>query len=466
MDPSPSSDVALLRDLWRELGGDESATEVVTTTGPAQVLPSVFAVTTLASASIALATLAAAALWAARRDEAIPPVCLDRRHAALAFRREVYATAVGWELAPLWDPIAGDYAASDGWIRLHTNYAHHRRAVQRVLGGLDTRDAVAAAVARWRASELEQAVVDAGGCAAAMRDLAAWHAHPQGRAVRTERTLELAHVAAAANALPPSALPLGGVRVLDLTRVIAGPICTSFLAAYGADVLRIDPPGFAEVPALLPETTAGKRRAALDLGDPAQRSCFLDLIDYAHVLVLGYRSEALARRGLDEARLRARNPRLIVAALDAYGWSGPWRTRRGFDSLVQMSSGIAARGQAVHGCERPVPLPAQALDHASGYLLAAAVCRALQDLGAGRSTTIRASLARTAQLLIELGEGDDPFAPQPTAADVAPWLETVATRWGPLRRLRLPGEIAGIAPARGPEPGPLGSDPPRWRDEA
>ena len=465
-DPARSTDLGLLRELWRELAEDERATDRVTFAGPVQVLPSVFAVTTLASASIALATLAAAELWAVRRDRPTPAVRVERAHAALAFRREAYATPVGWALPPLWDPIAGDYASSDGWIRLHTNYAHHRRAVQRVLGELDTRAAVAAAVASWRGDDLEQAVVASGGCAAAMRDLGAWRAHPQGRAVRSEKTLAREHTTARAAALPPSTLPLDGVRVLDLTRVIAGPICTGFLAAYGADVLRIDPPGFAEVPALLPETTAGKRRAALDLGHPDQRARFAALVRHADVLVVGYRGDTLAPRGLDDAQLRALNPRLIVAALDAYGWSGPWSGRRGFDSLVQMSSGIAARGQAVYRSERPVPLPAQALDHATGYLLAAGVCRALRDLHAGRGTSIRASLARTAQLLVDLGEGDDPFAPQPTAADVAPWLETVATAWGPLRRLRLPGEIAGVAPVHGPQPGPLGSDPARWLERA
>jgi hypothetical protein len=455
-------DLDVLRRLWGELGGDTRATERVTSSGPAQVLPSAFAVTSLASAAVALATLAAAELHAARRDEAIPDVRVERSHAALAFRREAFMRPVGWELPPLWDPIAGDYAACDGWIRLHTNYAHHRRAVEQVLGALATREAVAAAVASWPADELEAAVVAAGGCAAAMRDLAAWRAHPQGVAVAGESALAVATEPAPILPLGPSAAPLDGVRVLDLTRVIAGPICTTFLAAYGADVLRIDPPGFAEVPALLPETTAGKRRAFLDLGDAAQRATFLELVRGAHVLVTGYRSDALARLGLGADELRERNPGLAVAALDAYGWTGPWHERRGFDSLVQMSGGIAARGREVHRKDRPVPLPAQALDHATGYLLAAAVCRAVLALRGGRATSVRASLARTAKLLIDMGEGEDPFAPQPGAREVAPWLETVPTAWGPLRRLRVPGEIAGVAPTRGPEPGPLGVHAPRW----
>ena len=459
-------DLALTADLWRELGGAAELASLVEIDGPRGVLPSVFAVTELASASVALATLAAAELHAARCGDAPLRVSVDRAHAALAFRRELYATPVGWELPPLWDPIAGDYAARDGWIRLHTNYAHHRDAVLRVLGTGASRDEIAAAVAGRDAGALEQEVVDAGGCAAAMRDLDAWRGHAQGIAVAAEPLLAFAEQPASAPLLPGDQLPLSGVRVLDLTRVIAGPICTGFLAAYGANVLRLDPPGFAEVPALLPETTAGKRRAWLDLRAPAGREQLATLVRAAHVLVAGYRAGALAGHGLDETSLRALNPALVIAELDAYGWSGPWSGRRGFDSLVQMSTGIAARGRAAHGSERPVPLPAQALDHGTGYLLAAGVCRALTRLRDGRVATVRASLARTAGLLVGLGDHCDPSTPMPGAAEVEPWLEEVSTAWGPLRRIRLPGAIERIRPVHGPEPGPLGSARPGWYGRA
>ncbi|MBY0277784.1 CoA transferase, partial [Candidatus Binatia bacterium] len=328
------------------------------------------------------------------------------------------------------------------------------------------RDAVAAAVARRDRDALEQDVVDAGGCAAAMHDLDAWRAHPQGLAVAAEPLLARRTIDAPPWRPGPAQLPLAGVHILDLTRVIAGPICTGLLAGWGADVLRIDPPGFAEVPALLPETTAGKRRAFLDLRTPAGRDALDELLRGADVLVAGYRGGALERLGLDDATLRVRHPALVVAALDAYGWTGPWSARRGFDSLVQMSCGIAARGMAVYGSERPHPLPAQALDHATGYLLAAGVCRALTARLDGRATTVRASLARTAALLVSLGESADPHTPMPTAADVEPWLEQVPTHWGTLRRIRQPGGIVGLAPVAGAAPGPLGTDAAIWLPRA
>jgi len=457
-----TDDLELIARLWRDLGGAPTLASTVALDGPRDVLPSVFAVTDLATASVALATLAAAELYGVRRGSDPPHVQVARAHAALAFRRELYATPLGWEMPPLWDPIAGDYAARDGWIRLHTNYAHHRAAVERVLGALASREEVAAAVACLPAGALEQAVVDAGGCAAAMRDLDAWRAHPQGRAVAAEPLLAFSTTLAGARGLPGGDLPLSDVRVLDLTRVIAGPICTGFLAAWGADVLRLDPPGFAEVPALLPETTAGKRRAWLDLRTGTGRARFASLVRDAHVLVTGYRQGARDALGFDDAALRALNPSLVIASLDAYGWTGPWSQRRGFDSLVQMSCGIAARGQAAHASERPVPLPAQALDHATGFLVAAGVCRALTTLATGAATTVRASLARTARLLVDLGEDGDPFAPMPDAAAAAPWCAAVETAWGKLRSIRLPGAIDGLRPIRGPAAGPLGSDAPAF----
>jgi crotonobetainyl-CoA:carnitine CoA-transferase CaiB-like acyl-CoA transferase len=250
------------------------------------------------------------------------------------------------------------------------------------------------------------------------------------------------------------------VRVLDLTRVIAGPVATRFLAGYGADVLRIDPPGFAEVPALLPETTAGKRTAALDLTGAAGREAFESLVAGADVLVSGLRADALARLGYDDAALAALNPALIVASLDAYGWDGPWRDRRGFDSLVQMSSGIAAAGAAAAGADHPVPLPVQALDHGCGYLVAAAVGRALtRRRTESVASRIRLSLIGTANLLWSLPRPAELVA-MPKPGDFA--LTDAQTAWGPVRRVPLPGAIAGIEPRWRIDAGPLGRHRPAW----
>jgi crotonobetainyl-CoA:carnitine CoA-transferase CaiB-like acyl-CoA transferase len=261
----------------------------------------------------------------------------------------------------------------------------------------------------------------------------------------------------------PGDRPLSGIRVLDLTRVIAGPLATRWLAAYGAEVVRLDPPGFEEVGALIPETTVGKRRARLDLRTPSGRAVFEQLLGSADVLVHGYRTDALARLGYDGERLRADYPELIVTQHNAYGFGGPWRDRRGFDSLVQMSCGIAARGMEVCASEAPRPLPAQVLDHATGYLLAGATCRALSErLVHGRVVYSRLSLARTAHALMSRGEVGCLDTPEPAAEVVARYLERADSDLGPLRRVRVPGRIEGVAARYAVPAGSLGSHPARF----
>ena len=242
--------------------------------------------------------------------------------------------------------------------------------------------------------------------------------------------------------------------------MIAGPVCTRFLAAYGADVLRLDPPGFAEVPALLPEMTTGKRTAALDLTTDAGRLVFENLLADADVLVTGLRADALAGLGYGDGTPTAINPALIIASLNAYGWDGPWRDRRGFDSLVQMSCGIAAEGALAAGPDEPFPLPVQALGHATGYLLAAAVGRALtQRLTRSTVSRIRASLIGTANLLWSLPRPGE-LPPSPSPGDFS--LVDTSTVRGRARRVPLPGEIAGVIAEWRIEAGPLGRHDPAW----
>jgi len=428
--------------------------------GPEQVLPSVFDVTALATASVAAACLSASALLAARTGAPRRGVAVDRHQVSAAFLSEAFFFPDGWERPPVWDPIAGDYPTADGWIRLHTNYGYHRAAALTAMG-IDDRDdldrsAVAAVVAARSADELESAVVAADGCAAAMRTMSEWAAHPAGVALDAVPLIAWSSTDGDAAPLPAAPVrPLDGVRVLDLTRVIAGPAATRFLAAHGADVLRIDPPGFGEVGAVLPITTQGKRCASLDVAAEPER--FAALVAEADVLVCGLRPEALGRMGFDDERLTAINPSLTIVRHDAYGWHGPWAGRRGFDSLVQMSSGIAAEGQRVAGTPGPKPLPCQALDHATGYFIAAAVCRALTDrVTRGAVSQARLALASTAALLTSMPTPDGLALPFPDLAPEAS--ETVTTAWGPAKAVAIPGRIDGLDLAPMCPAGPLGRD--------
>jgi crotonobetainyl-CoA:carnitine CoA-transferase CaiB-like acyl-CoA transferase len=445
-----------LSAINQALGAGDGA---VTETG-AGALPSVFAVTDLAAASIAAAGLAASRLIGLAHG-ATPPVSVDRRLASIWFRGGLQPQ--GWQEAPAWDPIAGDYPTRDGWIRLHTNAPHHRSAALSVLGVAADRADVARTVAGWDTDALEAAVVAAQGAAAGMRSAAAWAEHPQGQAVAAEPlvAIETTPLAPHPAWTVPRDRPLRGVRVLDLTRVLAGPVATRFLAGLGADVLRIDPPTWDE-PGVLPTVMLGKRSASLDLQTSAGRDTLARLLAGADVLVSGYRADALDRLGFGLAQRQALRPGLVDVALDAYGWTGPWRHRRGFDSLVQMSSGIAEAGMRRLGKDRPFPLPVQALDHAAGYILAAAALTGIAHrLRTGLGWVARSSLARLAALLVA-GPAGDPGStfPPESPEDFSPTIEQ--TSWGPARRALPPVGIEGAAlrwdlPAR-----TLGSDPPAW----
>lgn len=351
----------------------------------------------------------------------------------------------------LWDPIAGDYRTSDGWIRLHTNKPAHRNAAISALQCESTREAVTAIVEKAAGQDLEKAVIDAGGCAAVMHSEDQWRSHPQGRAVASEPLVawSVRHsLGNSRNRLPPSRLksrPLAGVKVLDLTRVLAGPVCTRFLSAFGAQVLRLDEPDWNEdFPTI--EMSVGKRRAGLDLGSEMGRLRFLELLADADVFVHGLRSDALEKLGLGQSVRDSANPSVIDVALCAYGWSGPWAARRGFDSLVQMSCGIAHTGMLKsESASRPVPLPCQALDHGTGYLMAAAVLDALsrRELD-GEVSSARLSLARTAELLKQFPatESTSRVIAETSPSDYMSTPE--ATEWGAIRRLRFPCTIQGL----------------------
>lgn len=454
----PDAAQAALAEIWRALGGGPEWPERLAVEGEG-ALPSVFAVSDLAAASAGAACLAVAELVGARRGGR-PRAAVDRRLASFWFGSSIRPQ--GWSPPPAWDAVAGDYRAADGWIRLHTNAPHHRAAALDVLDVPAERERVREAVAAWSAEALEAAVLERGGCAAAMRDMAAWAAHPQGRAVAADPLLliEPGEGGPAPGWTVPAGAPLDGVRVLDMTRVLAGPVATRFLAGFGAAVLRIDPPGWDE-PGVVPDMTLGKQCARLDLRQQADRATWEGLLAEADVLVHGYRPGALAGLGLDAARRRELRPGLIDVSLDAYGWSGPWQGRRGFDSLVQMSCGIAAAGMDRLRRDRPTPLPVQALDHATGYLMAAAAVRGLTGrLFTGVGCTVRASLAGTAALLTRLPPGDPgPLAPE-SPGDLSDGIE--ATAWGPARRVRPPCEVGG-APMRWSRPAtPLGSAAAAW----
>lgn len=425
------------RALYAQLSGEFSLPCLLHINGAGN-LPSYYPVTPLITASVALAAMALSRLLAIKHG-GHETVTVDRRLASLWCKTSIKPE--GWEIPPAWDSLAGDYATADGWIRLHTNAPAHRKVVESLLGKAQNREALAQRVLMWKKAELEQAVVQAGGCAAQMLSPEEWQQHVQGKSLQNEPLFQRSLSPAAA--LPEWTLsrekPLAGIKVLDLTRIIAGPVATRFLAGLGADVLRIDPFGWDET-SQEADLTLGKHCARLNLHNPQDRHRFEELLRDADVIVHGYRAGALHKLGYGSEQRRAITPGLVDVCLNAYGWSGPWRERRGFDSLVQMSCGIAQQGMKLSGSNKPVPLPVQALDHTTGYLMAAAVLQGLaQRMETGQGSESRLSLARTTRELMENGASavsDEPLIESAHQADFSP--EPEMTTWGHARRLLAP----------------------------
>ena len=343
---------------------------------------------------------------------------VDAEHVALAARSERFAREQGPGGTDLFAPLSRFWRTADGWLRLHANYAWHRKRALSVLGCHDAPEAVEAAVLRWRGDELESALAARGALGFVVRSSEEWRRHPQGLAVAELPLLESVAGAGPARRARPGR-GAAGRRVLDLTRVIAGPVATRTLAAWGGEVLRLDSPHLPEIPAQALDTLPGKRSALLDFAEPSGRARLEELLAEADVVVQGYRPGALSRYGLSPDALTQRHPHLSVVTLSAWGATGPWAARRGFDSLVQCPTGIAV-AEGTHG--NPGSLPAQVLDHATGYLAAAATMLALAGVERGEPPrTVQLSLAQAAQWLTSPGTNEREPLRQPHR-NVSWWL--------------------------------------------
>lgn len=430
--------------------------------GTAPVLPSSFKVDEAAQATIGVAGLAAAELLHLRTGKR-QRVAVDRRHAAVEFRSERHLRIDGAPPPEAWDAVAGLHPTSDGWVRLHTNFPHHRDGVLRLLAATD-RASVAAALLQRQAMAFEDEAAAAGLCVTALRDFAAWDASPQGGAV-DEKPLQIERIGdAPPEALPDQLRPLGGVRVLDLTRIIAGPVAGRTLAAHGADVLAISAGHLPHIPALVMDSGRGKLSALLDLRQPSDRAQLQALVREADVFTQGYRPGALAARGFSDTDLAALRPGIVSASLSAYGEAGPWSGRRGFDSLLQTASGFNVAEAAAAGQATPRVLPSQVLDHASGMLLAFGTMAALHRRATiGGSWRVAVSLAGTGRWLRGLGRVSDGFAAMEIGqADIADLLETSESGFGAMTAIRHAARLSAT-PARWARPSvPLGSHEAAW----
>ncbi|OAA25598.1 CoA-transferase family III [Frankia sp. EI5c] len=466
------ADNALIAAQVATIVGDPRAADHLTITGPADVLPSLYRVTTLATASVAAAAVGAGRLLATRNaapagatPDDQPAVEVDTRHASAAFRSERYLRVDGRGLPGPWDPISGYYRTADNrWIQLHCHFPHHRAGILELLDVPSDRSEVERAIGRFEAESLELELQAMGMCATMARDEDEWRSHRQARAVAELPTLEIDRIGDADPvALAPADLPAEGIRVLDMTRVVAGPVCGRTLAGYGAEVLRVSAAHLPEVRSLLVDTGFGKRNTFLNLRVAADARRLRELVSTADVVIQAYRPRALDRLGFGPDALARLSPGVVVATISTYGRSGPWSGLRGFDSLVQTASGVALAAGRAGGEDSPRPLPAEALDHATGYLAAYGVLAALARRAVeGGSWHVRTSLAQTGRWLQEMGHHDTLASPDPTRDDALEFLRRLRSEFGELSYVAPPGTVDGRAPAWTMAPASLGTSPPGW----
>lgn len=460
--------VALAADevarLWRDAAGPQPVSTHVELLGDEPLLPSSFAVATALQASVAACTLAAAE-WGRLRGGPVQRVSVDARDAL----REASAWfRLDGRVPDLWDPLSGLYRCGcGGWVRVHANFVHHRDGALRLLGlppGAPREDA-ARALLGWRALDFEQAAADAGLVVAAVRSFDEWDAHPHAATVAATPLVDLQR---SGDAAPPplrpwSAVadrPLRGVRVLDLTRILAGPVAGRTLAAHGADVLMVNGPQLPNIEAIA-DVSRGKRSCQIELRDAEGRERLRALVRDADVFLQGYRPGALAALGFGPDELQRINPSLVCVSLSAYGDQGPWGGRRGFDSLVQSATGFNRAEAQACGTADPKALPLQVLDYSAGFLLALGTIAALlrrQREGGGLRVAV--TLARTGLWLRSLGRCSGFAGVQ--RPPLEGWAETSDSGYGRLEAMPHAARLSHTPPRWDLPSVPPGTHRPEW----
>ena len=446
------------------------AAAVTFTGGADPVLPTPFRIGTAGAATLAATGLAAADLWELRSGRR-QPVAVDLRQATASLRSGHYMKLGDGELSAARNSIMGVYPTKDGrWSYLHCNFPNHRAAALGVLGVAEDRAAVTKAVATWNAADLEEAIIAAKGAGGMVRTQAEWAKHPQAAAIAALPLLQIVRIGdSPPEPLPAGDRPLSGIRVLDLTRVLAGPTCARTLAEHGADVLKITAKHLPNLGYQEWDTGHGKLSANLDLRQASDVETLRGLVGQTDVFSQGYRPDSLAGRGLSPEALAAIRPGIVYISLSAFGHTGPWAKRRGFDTVVQTVSGMTARQAEVVPGKTPGPqfYPVSAIDYCTGYLMAYGAMLALgRRAREGGSWMVRISLAQVGKWMVDLGEV--PAAAlkgvpaEFTQAELDSWSMVSETPSGALRHLKPVVQLADTPPRWARPSVPLGYHRAEW----
>ena len=449
---------------------DDRARTVEITSEADPILPTPFRIGETSAAALAAVGLAVSDIWTLRTGRS-QQVAVDARQATASLRSGHYMQMEGAPVSTERNTVMGVYPARNGrWSYLHCNFPNHRAAALSVLGVPEDREAVRKAVAGWDALELEEAIIAAKGAGGMVRTMDEWAKHPQAAAIASLPLMEIVKIGESSpETLPEGHRPLSGIRVLDLTRVLAGPTCARTLAEHGADVLKITGAHLPNLGYQEYDTGHGKLSAHLDLREPRDVETLRGLVRDADVFSQGYRPGTLGARGFSPEALAKLRPGIVVVSLCAFGHVGPWASRRGFDTVVQTVSGITSRqGELFPGAESgPQFYPVSAIDYLTGYLMAfGAIVALTRRAREGGSWLVRISLAQTGRWLVGRGQVPETqlrdVPKEFTAAEIERWSTTSETPVGRLRHL-APVVRMSETPPRWARPSvPLGYNEPVW----
>lgn len=421
-------------------------------------------VSDMAAAAYGALAMAAADLHQARSGPRLTPF-VDRRHAGIALTGNDYVRIDG-ETPDKWGAVTGYFRCRDGaYVYLHGQFPHLKNGLLDLFGVEEDRAKMAAAVARWSSDEAEAEGQARGLCVLKVRSRAEWEAHDQFAALSQKSLIELAQPGAPKSLPAAGAMPLSGVRVLDLSRVIAGPMAGRALAELGADVIRISAPDLPNLEPLVIDTGFGKRAAFTDLGAEEGRAALMGLIKDADILIDGFRPGALAAKGFSADVMRAANPSLTIIDLSAFSDVGPWAGRRGYDSYVQAGIGLTAPETRD---EAPGRLSTQPLDYLAGALCAFGGVLSLLSRPMEGPRHVEMSLARTGMWVWEMADTLPPevSAPQENGAfdalKSAGLIRQMTSDFGEVEALATPYGFDGKIIEWGGPPRRLGSSAPDW----
>jgi len=450
--------------------GDERTRAVEITGGADPILPTPFRIGEPGAAALAAVGLAVSEVWRLRTGRS-QDVAVDMRQATASLRSGHYMKLEGAPVSTERNVVMGVYPAKHGrFSYLHCNFPNHREAALRVLGVQEDREAVRAAVAKWDALELEEAIIAAKGAGGMVRTMDEWAGHPQAVAIASLPLMEIIKIGdSRPEQLPEGDRPLSGVRVLDLTRVLAGPTCARTLAEHGADVLKITAAHLPNLGYQEYDTGHGKLSAHLDLREPKDVETLRGLVREGDVFSQSYRPGTLAERGFSPAALARLRPGIVVVSLSAFGHVGPWASRRGFDTVVQTVSGITTRQGELFPGAAPGPqfYPASAIDYVTGYLMAfGAIVALARRAREGGSWLVRISLAQTGRWLVGRGQVPESdlanVAAEFTAAELGRWTISSDTPAGRLHHLGPVVRLSETPPRWARPTVPLGYHAPAW----